>query len=159
MKLRRAVPEDLPYILRVEKQYSELGFVGPDDFETHQRRLCDPDCLYWLVESEGRPAGYVILRGLASPNRSIELKRIIIAEPGRGLGKQVMGAILAEVFDTVSAHRLWLDVFEDNLRAQHVYRSVGFVQEGMLRECVRYRDRYRSLILMSMLESEYRAKR
>jgi RimJ/RimL family protein N-acetyltransferase len=54
---------------------------------------------------------------------------------------------------------VWLDVFEDNFRAQHGYRSLGFVEEGMLRECVHHDGRYRSLILMGMLESEYRSKR
>ena len=111
------------------------------------------------VESDERPAGFAILRGLTLPNRSIELKRNVIAEPGRGLGKQAMAAILAEMFGHLSAHRVWLDAFEDNLRAQHVYRSLGFVKEGMVRECVYHEGRYRSLILMSMLESEYRSRR
>jgi RimJ/RimL family protein N-acetyltransferase len=159
MKLRRAVPEDLPYILRLEKHYNELGFIGADSLETHQRRFADPDCLYWVVESNGQPAGYAVLRGLASPNRSVELKRIAIAEPGQGLGRRVLAAIIAEAFENLSAHRLWLDVFDHNLRAQHVYRSLGFVQEGVLRECVHYNGIYRSLVLMSILEFEYRARR
>jgi RimJ/RimL family protein N-acetyltransferase len=139
-------------------KYRELGFVGGDEAAVHQQRISDPDCLYWLVESAGQPAGYVILRGLASPNRCVELKRIAIADPERGLGRLVLRAVLEEVFGSLAAHRIWLDVFDHNLRAQHVYRSLGFAQEGTLRECVKYGDRYRSLILMAMLESEYRAK-
>jgi RimJ/RimL family protein N-acetyltransferase len=51
---------------------------------------------------------------------------------------------------------LWLDVFEHNARARHVYRSVGFVEEGVLRECVKQQERYASLVVMSILENEYR---
>jgi diamine N-acetyltransferase len=159
MLLRRAVPEDLPYIVEVEKKYADLGFISTDDLQVHGRRLTDPNCLYWVVESGNQSAGYVILCGLRLESRSIELKRIVIAEPGRGMGRQVLQAVMSEAFNNLGAHRLWLDTFDDNLRAQHVYSALGFVQEGMLRECVRYRKQYRSLILMSMLESEYRSKR
>jgi RimJ/RimL family protein N-acetyltransferase len=64
-----------------------------------------------------------------------------------------------KVFDELSAHRIWLDVFPHNSRARHIYRSVGFVEEGVLRECVKHGDIYRSLVLMSMLESEYKRER
>jgi diamine N-acetyltransferase len=158
MILRPASADDLPYILDLESKNSRLGFVGCDTLAVHQERLSDPDCLCWIAEAEGHPAGYAILRGLLSANRSVELKRLVIADPGRGLGRQVLDALLAEVFHRRGAHRFWLDVFEHNRRALHVYRSVGFVQEGVIRECVRFGDRYDSLILMSMLESEYRLK-
>jgi len=156
MTLRSASPEDLRFIVALEQQFCELGFTGADDLQTHERRLADPDCMYLVVESGGVPAGYVILRGLRSANDCVELKRIVIAEPGRGLGRQVMEAVPRKVFCDFSAHRLWLDVFEHNARARHVYRSVGFVEEGTLRECVKHRGQYSSLVLMSILEHEYR---
>ena len=158
MTLRRAVVEDLPYIVDLERTFRELGYLGGDEIRLHERRIGDPDCWYCIVETEGRRGGYVILRGLTSQNGSLELKRIAIAEPGQGLGKLVLEAVLERVFCELSAHRLWLDVFTDNSRARHVYRSVGFVEEGVLRECVRWGGEYRSLVLMSMLESEYRGR-
>jgi len=108
-----------------------------------------------MVEHKGERAGYVILRGLRSANRCLELKRIVIAEPGRGLGRQVLRAIIDKAFGELAAHRLWLDVYDDNHRARHLYRSLGFVEEGTLRDCIRCEGRYRSLVVMSMLESEY----
>jgi diamine N-acetyltransferase len=156
--IRRALAADLPYILQIEAHFRDLGFVGGDGARAHERRLTDPDYLYNIVETAGQPGGYVILRGLTSPNRAVELKRIVIAEPGQGLGRRVLDAILHKVFDEFSAHRLWLDVFTGNDRARHVYRSIGFVEEGVLRECVKYGDRYRSLVIMSMLASEYRCR-
>lgn len=157
MTLRRAAPDDLPFILRLEQKFRELGFVGGDPEATHQRQLSDPDCMYLVVETEDGPSGYVILRGLQSVNRCVELKRIVIAEPGRGLGRSVLEEILKKAFCELSAHRLWLDVFEDNARARHLYRSLGFVEEGVLRECIQRGREYRSLVLMSILEDEYRA--
>jgi diamine N-acetyltransferase len=157
MTLRNARGEDIPFMAGLELRFSELGFVGTDDLPTHQQGLTDPDWLYWIIEEQGAPAGHVILRGLKSAHRSVELKRIVISEPGRGLGRIVLEAVLDKVFHEFKAHRLWLDVFEDNGRARHVYRSAGFVEEGVLRECLNQGGRFRSLVVMSVLEDEYRA--
>ena len=44
-----------------------------------------------------------------------------------------------------------------NVRAQALYRSEGFVEEGRLRESVRTASGYDSLIVMAMLEHEHAA--
>lgn len=77
--------------------------------------------------------------------------------PGQGNGKQVLRLVLKKVFEELGAHRLWLDVLESNLRAQHVYRGLGFQQDGILREAFFRDGKYQSLILMSLLDREYRA--
>ena len=159
MTLRPARPEDLAFVMRLEAEYSRLGFVSADDLAAHQRRLADPDSRYWMIEEQDAPQGYAILCGLSSANRSVELKRIIMAAPGQGHGRRALAIVVARAFDELSAHRLWLDVFEDNARARHVYRSLGFVEEGVMRDCVRYGNRYRSLVVMSILEPEYRRGR
>jgi|HubBroStandDraft_1064217.scaffolds.fasta_scaffold259787_2 diamine N-acetyltransferase len=158
MTLRRAFIPELPFIVELEQSFRGLNLVGADDLATHRERMDDPDFEYWLVEQDGSLAGHVILRGIQSVNRSVELMRIVIAKPGQGLGRRVIEAIVSKVFDELAAHRLWLDVFEHNTRARHVYRSVGFVEEGVLRECVRQPERYASLVVMSILEDEYRAR-
>ena len=80
----------------------------------------------------------------------------MIAEPGQGVGRRALQAVIQKVFRELRAHRLWLDVFEDNNRARHVYRYLGFVEEGTLRECIKRGEAYRSLVVMSLLETELR---
>jgi len=46
-------------------------------------------------------------------------------------------------------------VFDDNTRARHLYESLGFQYEGVLRDAARREDSWRNLRLMSILESEY----
>ena len=158
MILRPASIEDLPFILGLEQKFRELRLLGGNDLATHQRQLSNPDCSYWIVEAESRPAGFVILRDIHSKDRNVELQRIAVAEPGRGLGSEVLRAVMDKAFDEFNAHRLWLDTYSDNARAQHVYRSAGFSVEGVMRECKKWGDEYRSLVLMSILEPEYRAR-
>src|SRR6266700_257519 len=65
---------------------------------------------------------------------SIEFKRFVVAQTGRGLGRRLLAEILRIVFDEIGAHRFFLDVVEDNARTRHLYRSFGFSEEGILRE-------------------------
>lgn len=60
------------------------------------------------------------------------------------------------VFKKLKKHRLWLDVFTDNPRAEQVYQSVGFVTEGIKRECIKSENNFRSLIIMSILHQDFK---
>ena len=44
---------------------------------------------------------------------------------------------------------------EHNDRARALHESEGFVAEGVLRECLKGSRRYESLVVMTMLASEY----
>jgi len=102
-------------------------------------------------------AGFVILQGCRNPHRSIELKRMVLlpSVQGAGIGRTCIRLLAAMAFRDLGAHRFWLDVKGRNLRAQALYRSEGFVEEGRLRESVRTDDGFDSLIVMSMLEYEH----
>jgi RimJ/RimL family protein N-acetyltransferase len=45
-------------------------------------------------------------------------------------------------------------VVADNAAARHVYRKVGFVEEGRQRESFRRAGKWHDMILMSLLEGE-----
>ena len=107
-------------------------------------------------------AGFVILQGCRNPNRSVELKRIVLQAKGHGLGRTCVRLLKRMAFEDLHAHRFWLDVKSLNTRALHLYAREGFVEEGRLRESVRLgpdgADGYDSLVVMSMLDHEYRAR-
>lgn len=65
-----------------------------------------------------------------------------------------MEAVKQYCFGVLSAHRLWLDVLEENARARSLYESAGFVREGVLHECIKREDGFHSLVVMSILDSE-----
>lgn len=80
----------------------------------------------------------------------------MITEKDRGYGRQALRMVKRRSFEEADAHRLWLDVMDNNHRARHLYRSEGFVEEATLREAMFVGDRFVSLIVLSMLEDEYR---
>jgi diamine N-acetyltransferase len=152
--VRATVETDLPFVLEAE---SATDLVRHWTAEEHRALLRDPRCAHWIVETLGRRAGYVILRGLHTPDRCVELKRINVAERGRGLGRETLRLLKRIVFEDLRAHRLWLDVMAHNGRARHLYESEGFVLEGTMREAMRVDGRFVDLVLMSILEDEYRS--
>ena len=158
--LRPAVLTDVPAIAALERLPQTRNFVGQWSDERHLQTLASADARYFVSESElGRLQGFAILRGFAEPYRSIELKRIVVATPEQGLGRKMLEALIRMAFEEFAAHRLWLDVFESNARARHVYENLGFVYEGTLREAFCRDGEYHSLLLMSMLEREYAMRR
>jgi diamine N-acetyltransferase len=160
MQLRPARIEDIPSIMDLERIPEYHTFVGHWPEDEHRTKMAGTDCRYLIAESEsGEMAGFAILRGLAAPHRSIRLQRIVVAKPNCGVGRLMLAGILDYVFGELKAHRLWLDVFETNTRAHHVYASLGFRREGILREAVFRDGEYHTQLLMSILDREYAVPR
>ena len=135
--------------------------AAPDAFrQRHHAALASEDARYSVSEdASGAVQAYVILRGLAEADNAIELKRIVVGAPEKGLGRRLLTEILRIAFSELRAHRLFLDVAEDNARARHLYESLGFVYEGTMRDASLRDGQYFDLHLMSILEEEYRARK
>ncbi len=159
MNFRRATQADVAQICALETLPEFSTFVGSWPEDQHARMLADPDAVYIAAEDQtGRIAGFAILQGLLSEHKQVELKRLVVRTPNQGVGKQLLAEVADRVFGEHSAHRLFLDVFVTNDRARHVYESFGFREEGIMRDAI-YRDgTYHSLVLMSLLETEYRSR-
>jgi RimJ/RimL family protein N-acetyltransferase len=156
MLLRLATTDDIPAIIALERAPLAQEFVGQWSEERHRATVASKDARYYVSQAEwGEVQGYAILRGLEESSRAIELKRIVVAVPERGLGRRMLNDLIRIAFQELSAHRLFLDVFDDNRRARHLYESLGFRYEGILREAANRNGVWCNLHLMSMLESEY----
>lgn len=157
MLLRPATPADLPQIVALERMPESRRYVGQWTEDHHARAMAGGDARYFAHEDEnGQIQAYVILLGFEAGSSSIEFKRFVVAQTGRGLGRQLLTEILRIVFDEIGAHRFYLDVVEDNLRARHLYASFGFTEEGVMREATQRDGIWHSLVLMSLLDREYR---
>ena len=160
VRLRPTMTSDLDFVISVEQDSANRPFITPWERTQHEGAIRFPDSRHFIVEAgAGYPsAGFVILQGCRNPHRSIELKRMVLlpSMQGAGIGRTCLRLLAAMAFRDLGAHRFWLDVKGRNLRAQALYRSEGFVEEGRLRESVRTDDGFDSLIVMAMLEDEHR---
>ena len=85
--------------------------------------------------------------------------RIAIFRPeycGQGIGSWAVRTTRDFAFETLKLHRLELNVFSFNPRAERSYEKAGFRREGVRRDAVRDGDGYGDDILMAILEDEWR---
>lgn len=155
LKFRLTTTEDIEKIIVLEQLNKE--FVGQWSFDQHQAALTNKDIAHIIFYSKSQDfIGFAVLKGLTNSNKNIELMRIVINAPGNGYGKKAISLLLDWCFNELDSHRVWLDVRIHNLRAQKVYADIGFVKEGLLRDCILFKDRYESLLVMSILKDEYK---
>ena len=162
VRLRPTMSSDLDFVLSIEQDPLNLPFITPWERTQHEGAIRFPDSRHFIVEAGEAyaSAGFVILQGCRNPNRSLELKRMVLRPElqGHGVGRHCIRLLAQMAFHDLGAHRFWLDVKGRNLRAQALYASEGFVEEGRLRDSVRTDTGYDSLIVMSMLENEHTAR-
>lgn len=75
----------------------------------------------------------------------------------RGCGTDAMEILLRFIFEEMNLHKVKLEVFEFNPRAIRVYEKCGFRQEGRLREEIFRYGRYHDVLVMGLLQEEYRS--
>jgi RimJ/RimL family protein N-acetyltransferase len=165
-RLRPTMLSDLDWVVSVETDAANRPFITPWERTQHEGAIRFPDVRHFIVEAGesaetgagAERAGFVIVQGCRNPNRSVELKRMVLQPKGQGLGRACVRWCKRMAFRDLKAHRFWLDVKSLNARAHALYASEGFVEEGRLRESVRAGDGWDSLIVMSMLDREYEAR-
>ncbi len=157
IRLRTTAEAELDYVLDAETASENHAFVTQWTRDQHREALGSADQRHLIIESipEGRRVGYILLAGLTNEHHSIEFRRIVVTEKGQGFGREAFRLIKEFAFTKLFANRLWLDVKEHNVPARRLYESEGFISEGILRECTKTESGYESLVIMSMLRSEY----
>ena len=154
----RAGREDIPAIMAIERRPGYDQLVGRWEAEKHEAEMANPGTLYFALREGDGLAGFAIVLHLDDPNRRAHLKRIAVAEPGRGDGARLLRGLIDHLFTETETTRLDLDVFVGNERAKRAYEKAGFSTEGVLREHHRMPDgAYRDVLLMSVLRREWLA--
>jgi len=63
--------------------------------------------------------------------------------------------VLKIAFDDMKLHKVYLNVFSENVRAIRFYHKVGFTYEGEFRDHLFIQDTFKSLKWFSITETEY----
>ena len=136
-----------------------------DDFTPREVAAFFRKCLtdptrqdFLLIAPDGSVAGECVLNEIDNEARSANFRIAIFREEhrGKGLGQWMTRFVRDHAFETMKLHRLSLNVFSVNARAEHVYRKAGFRREGVLRDALRIDNAYADDILMAILEEEWR---
>lgn len=168
--LRPAERSDVPLFVAWFNDYATSRTLGlrapmsiPMEEQWFERAVADQGksgyhFVACLLEDD-RPIGTIGLFDLDLNNGNAGLGISIgsAADRGRGLGTDMLRALLEWAFGQLRLERVWLDVYDFNSGARRVYERVGFVEEGVLRHAIFREGAYRDIHRMAILREEWGA--
>lgn len=117
----------------------------------------DPSRLFLVIVERASSTliGSIGLDHIDSFNQSAEMGNVLIGNPqfrGAGLAREATELLLDLAFSRLNLRRIYLYVFAGNPAALRLYRSLGFEQEGLLKEACFSEGEFRDVLLMSLLK-------
>ena len=152
--LRPATAQDMPFVRGLWTAPDAARFLVAPDADEIETRTASGDLLIWTAA--GQPAGFVTVTQWLPRVWSIPALAVQDRRAGQGLA--MMRAVLDEMFHVRDAHRVGLDVTVDNTGALALFGTLGFVTEGVWRECwCRPDGGWVDCVFLALLKHEWRA--
>ncbi|MFA5237009.1 MAG: GNAT family protein [Methanoregula sp.] len=156
MQLLARDPRVMKYVLIwLENEGQVAGYVqhAIDESQRADRR---DYVLAVRIPVTGDFAGFVMFEIDPEPGGTAEAGYILLPDYWKnGYASEILRALLAFGFETLSLHRVYGKCDEKNLASAHVLEKCGLTYEGTLREHVWLRDHWRSTRYYGMLADEY----
>ena len=134
------------------------GLLTPKDFEKliYEDNMSDRN-LFLVSEVEGKIVGFTRLEGnmLSRFKHKAEFGICILKEYwGYGIGKVLMENVLS-LADTMGIKKISLNVVETNRKAIELYKSYGFIEEGLLINDRIHKDgKYYNTVIMGRISDK-----
>jgi diamine N-acetyltransferase len=128
--------------------------------DLYDKHIHDQSERRFIAERDGERVGLVELVEINHIHRRAEFQ-IIIAPGHQGKGYATLATNLAidYAFSVLNLYKLSLIVDCENARAVHVYRKLGFQDEGCLRHEFFVGGEYRDVFRMAMFQPDYLGRR
>jgi|SRR5581483_397299 len=105
---------------------------------------------------DGTRAGFTKFYAIDQPNKNCVLGADLHRDfRGKGLAKHMWTLMCRFCFEDLGLHRVSLTTASYNQRAQHVYRALGFSEEGRLIESLYRNGEYHDQICMYLLKDSW----
>ena len=136
--------------------FARLGHVSREEEAAYLQKLIDSptDEVYSIFDGDE----YLGQVGLNQIYRPAQVARLGILLPqhawGRGVAREAVSKLLDLAFEG-GLHKLWLQVRTDNAKGLHLWTSMGFRLEGIMREEYRVNGRYYDMARLALLETEW----
>lgn len=111
-----------------------------------------------IIDPAGKFIGESVINEIDWQTKSANFRIVIFDSQNcsKGIGTWVVKKTRDFAFEMLKLHRLELDVFSFNHRAQRVYEKAGFQVEGVRKDAIMDGKQYADDIIMAILEDEWR---
>jgi len=127
--LRPATRADLDYITALERRDDNREHIGQwSDWEHLGAIEGRNGRSHWMIERDGKRAGYLIAYDCRARDAGFYVKRILVDRKDAGTGGAALAWFVHRAFAQQGASCVWLMVREANVRGRHVYEKLGFAR-------------------------------
>lgn len=105
-----------------------------------------------FVDENDEYLGTISLKHISHKNRNAEYAIVTRKKAqGTGAARAATKELLKYAFEELKLHKVYLNVLEENVRAQRLYEKCGFIYEGSAVDAVRINGTYRTLKWYGMI--------
>lgn len=88
-----------------------------------------------IVDESNNYLGTVSLKNISATDNNAEYAIVLRREFwGKGYAQKATTAILNYAFNTLNLHKVYLNVLDENIRANKFYKKCGFIFEGCFKD-------------------------
>ena len=154
--LQPATAQDAAFVHGLWTAPDSAHFIVAPEEDEIDAKTAAGDLLIWTAA--GLPAGFVTVAQWLP--RVWSIPAVAVQDRRAGTGLAMMQAVLDEMFHVRDAHRVGLDVTVDNSGALSLFSRLGFVTEGVWRQCwCRPDGAWVDCVFLALLKHEWRALR
>lgn len=108
-------------------------------------------------KNNGEYVGQIGIHQISWENKLGRLSIIIKREHwGKNYAQEVIPLVLSSAFHKLKLHKVWLMRWSTNKKAKHLYKKLGFKEEGILKDEYFWKGKYHDMIRMAILKSEFK---
>lgn len=164
--IRPTIFDDCAYFEKWERDPEVIQYFNISEGQTYEEvvtrfiRACSDkkqEDYTIILKTKNEPIGRINI-GRISDDDSLDIYRIYIADKelrNKGYGTEAIGALLEYCFINKHMERVSCDHFVGNEIASHLFRKMGFQNEGIARSASKKDGRYYDMQLMSILRNEF----
>ncbi len=155
--LRPLQAEDHPALLEILADPSVAAWWGLYNEARLAADAAEEDATYWTILADDLPVGLILATEEDDPDyRAVALDLFLApSHQRRGVGGDVIRAVLRHMFEQRGHHRATIDPAVDNEYAIRCYEKLGFKRIGIGRRAERAPDgTWRDSLLMDLLAEE-----
>jgi RimJ/RimL family protein N-acetyltransferase len=153
---------DIPFLREFFQDMSSLLYYIPTTARPLNEQQIESLLMDWndgkenfvfAVRIQGRLIGLVNLDGLDWVNSHVEAG-IALTDPdvrGQGLASETLSLLIQYCFEELGLHRIWARIIDRNIPSIRLFQSLGFLEEGRMRQHVLRNGEYRDMLIMGLL--------
>jgi UDP-4-amino-4,6-dideoxy-N-acetyl-beta-L-altrosamine N-acetyltransferase len=140
-KLRKMVHDDLEIVRCWRNHPSVNKYMFKQEYITVDNHIewfdsLSSDSLHqlFIYEENDKAIGFIHLKQKNKQTSVYEWGFYIEPESEKGTGTRMLQSAIKKVFNELNAHKIFGEVLEFNYASIRVHQSLGFKQEGLLKE-------------------------